>query len=166
MRLVVLGCSGALLVLGVIVLVGFVLPSERQGRAERLVRAEPEVVQGVILDVTRQPEWRAGVTKVELNETGWVEITARGETVTFVVEVNGPGLIRLRFASSQDYHGTWEGILTPVEQEGQILTWVQVTESAVTPSPVGRILSRLFFDPEAFSRSYLDALQGRVEGGA
>ncbi len=166
MRLVVLGCVGVLLVLGVIVLVGYALPAERTGQAERIVRAEPGVVQGAILDVTRQPEWREGVGSVVLIKAGWVETTARGETVTFVVEENSPGLIRLRFESARGYRGTWDGVLSPVEQEGQILTRVQVTERAVTPSPVGRILSRLFFDPEAFSRAYLDALQGRVEGGA
>jgi type II secretory pathway pseudopilin PulG len=81
MRLVVLGCVGVLLVLGVIVLVGYVFPSERQGRAERLLKAEPEVVQGVILDVTRQPEWRAGVASVAL--TDLAEGKSMRETIPF-----------------------------------------------------------------------------------
>jgi hypothetical protein len=37
-------------------------------------------------------------------------------------------------------------------------THIFVTEQATTPAPIGRIMSRLFFDPKAFAHAYLDAL--------
>ena len=36
-------------------------------------------------------------------------------------------------------------------------------QHASIPSPVGRLLARLFFDPADFSRRYLDALAVHVE---
>lgn len=166
MRLLVWGVLGVLLVFAAILLVGYLLPATRQGSAERVIRAEPERVHAVVLDVARQPEWRPGIQSVVLTDGGWAETTERGERVTFAIVENTPTRIVLRFESSQGYHGTWDGVLTPVVEEGQTLTRLHVTEMAITPQPLGRILSRLLFDPEAFSRAYLDALQARVEGGA
>lgn len=42
------------------------------------------------------------------------------------------------------------------------MTALHVSEVATTPSPIGRILSRLVFDPEAFAATYLDELAAEV----
>jgi len=39
-----------------------------------------------------------------------------------------------------------------------------VVERAEVPSPPGRILARIFFDPDAFATDYLAALKARSEG--
>jgi Na+-translocating ferredoxin:NAD+ oxidoreductase RnfG subunit len=166
MRLLMFGALGAVLVLGMILLIGYALPPMRQGSAERVIHASPERVHAAVLDVTRQPEWRASVQSVEVKDAGWIETTTKGERVTFAIAENTPSRITLQFQSTYGYHGTWDGVLTPVMQDGQTLTRLNVTETAITPRPLGRILSRLFFDPEAFSRTYLDALQTHVQGGA
>jgi hypothetical protein len=54
----------------------------------------------------------------------------------------------------------WEAVLTP---EGES-TRIAVLERATVPSPLGRVLARLFFDPEEFATTYLAALKARVEG--
>jgi hypothetical protein len=166
MRFLVWGALGVLFVFAAILSVGTLLPAARQGSAERVIRAAPDRVHAAVLDVTRQPEWRPGIQSVVLTEDGWVETTTRGERVTFAIVENTPTRMALRFESSHGYHGTWGGVLTPVVDAGQTVTRLQVTEMAVTPNPLGRVLSRLLFDPEAYSRAYLDALQARVEGGA
>jgi hypothetical protein len=51
-------------------------------------------------------------------------------------------------------------VLTPQAQGTQIA----VLERAHIPSPLGRILARLLFNPEAFATKYLTALKARVEG--
>jgi hypothetical protein len=43
-------------------------------------------------------------------------------------------------------------------------TQVSVLERAHIPSPLGRILARLLFNPQAFATKYLTALKARVEG--
>lgn len=90
---------------------------------------------------------------------GWVEVTARGERIAFVVQEMSEAGVRLRFASDAGYAGTWEAVLAP-EGAG---TRVSVVERAEVPSPLGRLLARLFFDPEAFDTTYLAALKARVE---
>jgi hypothetical protein len=165
MRFVLFGIAVVVLAVVAVVLIGWTLPAERRGGAERVIRADPEVVRAVILDVGRQPEWRTGIRAVTLTEAGWTETTERGEVVSFAIVEEGPEVIRLRFESSRGYHGTWEGRMVAEDDGGQGVTRLTLTESAVTPSPVGRILARLFFDPAAYSRAYLDQLQARVEGG-
>ena len=151
----------AFVVLGVVVLVvGWLLPAAREGRAEVVIDAPSVAVVAVIADVEAQGEWRAGITAVERTAEGWVEVTARGERISFVAEEMGEARVRLRFTSDAGYSGTWEAVLVPDGAE----TRVSVVERAVVPSPIGRILARLFFDPEEFATTYLAALKARVEG--
>ncbi len=99
-----------------------------------------------------------GIASVEVTGDTWIERTDRGETIAFRTVQRQPDRIELTFESSRGYHGSWAGELTA--QDGGTL--LRVTETAVTPSPLGRILSRLFFDPEAYARTYLDALEAEV----
>jgi hypothetical protein len=153
--------SVALLVLaGLVVLVGWLLPATREGRAEVVIAAPPSRIVDVIADVEAQPDWREGIAAVERTAEGWVEVTARGERITFLAEEMGEARTRLRFTSDAGYTGTWEAVLAP---DGDS-TRVSVVERAEIPSPLGRILARLLFDPEAFATTYLAALKARVEG--
>lgn len=153
----------AALVIGAVALVigvGFLLPATREGQAEAVIAAPPSAILSVIADVERQPEWREGLRGVERTASGWVETTARGERITFAAPEMTEGRIALTFTSDAGYSGEWTATLTP-EGTG---TRIAVTERATIPSPLGRILARMFFDPEAFSRAYLAALKARVEG--
>jgi hypothetical protein len=160
MRVLMWSVAAFVLFLGVVFLVGLLLPATREGRAEVVIAAPAARIVAVIAEVEAQPEWRAGVAAVERTGDGWVEITARGERISFVAEEMGAARVQLRFGSDAGYSGTWEAVLAP-EGEG---TRVSVVERAVVPQPLGRILARLFFDPEAFATSYLEALKARVEG--
>ena len=153
---------GAVLVLlaGLVVLAGWLLPATREGRAEVVIAAKPAQIVEVIADVEAQVAWREGISSVDRTADGWVEVTARGERTSFVTEEMGEARIRLRFSSDAGYWGTWEAVLVP-EGEG---ARIAVVERAEIPSPLGRILARLFFDPEAFATTYLAALKARVEG--
>ena len=153
---------GAVLVLlaGLVVLAGWLLPATREGRAEVVIAAKPAQIVEVIADVEAQGAWREGISSVERTADGWVEVTARGERISFMTEEMGEARIRLRFSSDAGYSGTWEAVLVP-EGDG---ARIAVVERAEIPSPLGRILARLFFDPEAFATTYLAALKARVEG--
>ncbi len=151
-----------------VVVIGFLLPATRQGASERLLAAPPAQVAETLLDVASQPGWRSGIVSVEPTADGWTERTDQGEAIAFRLVRNQPDLIELSFESSRGYHGTWQGVLAP--QEGGTL--LQITETAVTPSPIGRILSRLFFDPRPMpapiwmrSRPKWRAAERRPDGG-
>ena len=151
---------GLCLVAGLVLLMGWLLPATREGRAEVVIAAPASRIVAVIADVEAQTDWREGIATVERTAEGWVEVTARGERIAFAAEEMGEARVRLRFASDAGYSGEWEAVLTP-EGTG---TRIAVVERAVVPSPLGRILARLFFDPEAFATTYLAALKARVEG--
>lgn len=160
MRFLIWSVAVVVLLVGVVFLVGWLLPATREGRAEVVIGAPAADIVAVIADVEAQVAWREGIAAVERTAEGWVEVTARGERISFVAEEMGAARVRLRFSSDAGYAGTWEAVLAPVEGG----TRVEVVERAVVPSPLGRILARLFFDPEAFAAMYLAALEARVEG--
>jgi hypothetical protein len=141
-----------------VAMIGFALPSTRQGTLERVLPAPPALTLETLLDVESQPAWRRGIVSVERTAEGWIEKTDEGETISFRVTQQRPDRVEMAFESSRGYHGSWQGVLT--EQDGGTL--LRVTETATTPSPVGRILSRLFFDPEAYARAYMDALEAEM----
>lgn len=160
MRFLIWVGAALFLLAGLVFLLGWLLPATREGRAEVVIAAPPAQIVEVIADVEAQVAWREGISSVERSADGWVEVTERGERISFVTEEMGEARIRLRFASDAGYSGSWEAVLTP-EAEG---TRIAVVERAEIPSPLGRILARLFFDPEAFATTYLVALKARVEG--
>lgn len=160
MRFLVWSVAAVVLLAGVVFLVGWLLPAAREGRAEAVIAAPAAAVVAVIADVEAQVGWRTGIAAVERTAGGWVEVTARGERITFVAEEMGEARVQLSFASDAGYSGTWEAVLTPEGQGSRIA----VVERAVVPSPLGRILALLFFDPEQFDTTYLAALKARVEG--
>lgn len=160
MRFLIWCCAGLLLLAGLVMAVGWALPASREGRAEVVIVATPAQIVEVIADVEAQTEWRQGISAVERTAEGWVEVTARGERISFVTEERGEAGIRLRFASDGGYSGVWEAVLVP-DAGG---TRIAVVERAEIPSPLGRVVARLFFDPEAFATTYLTALKARVEG--
>jgi uncharacterized protein YndB with AHSA1/START domain len=159
MRILVLSLAILLVLAALVLLIGWLLPATREGRAETVIAAPPDRVLAVIADVEAQPEWRE-VGEVTRTPEGWEEVTARGERIAFVAEEMTETRIRLRFTSDAGYTGEWEAVLEPVA-EG---TRLEVVERATVPSAVGRILSRLMFDPGAFATTYLAALKARVEG--
>jgi hypothetical protein len=151
-------CVPALLA-GLVFLAGGLLPATREGRAETVIAAPPERVLAVIADVELQPGWR-DVASVTRTSDGWVEVTARGERISFVAEEIATARVRLRFSSDAGYSGEWQAQLQPINGG----TRIAVVERATVPSPLGRIIARILFDPTAFAASYLAALKARVEG--
>lgn len=147
------------LLAGLVVLTGALLPATREGRAETVIAAPPERVLAVIADVEAQPGWR-DVGSVTRTGNGWVEVTARGERISFVAEEMSTARVRLRFSSDAGYAGEWHALLQPIVGG----TRIAVVERATVPSPLGRIVARLLFDPTAFATAYLAALKARVEG--
>jgi hypothetical protein len=150
-----------LLVLVATFVAGYTLPATREGAAARSFAAPPELVRGTILDIDSQPAWRARVVAIERgSDDGWTEITADGERIAFRLHDNTDTKITLEFSSSRGYTGRWEAETAASASGG---TTLSVREQATTPSPMGRILSRLFFDPQAFAALYLDELSAEVE---
>lgn len=148
------GTSGALLI-------GLLLPQTRTGTHEALLPAPPEQVRRTILDAGAQPAWRQEVTAVDLEADGraWTERIRGGERIRFELIEATDTRIALRFRSSRGYHGQWVGDIVPTPAGG---TQLRVQESAVVRNPLARLAARMFFDPEAFARRWVDALAAEL----
>lgn len=159
MRIFILFLAAVALLVASVLFIGWLLPQTREGRADATIEAPPDLVLAVIADVETQPEWR-DVGAVTRTETGWVEMTARGERIDFVADQMSVERIRLRFTSDAGYFGEWEARMQPVSGGTQIT----VVERTTVLSPLGRIIARLMFDPTAFATAYLADLKDHVEG--
>ncbi len=151
LTIIAIAAAGAL---AAVIAIGFALPATRSGTAEARIDLPPDRLSALILDAEGQTRWRKDVTSVTRSGDRWTERTTGGETVRFHLVSVAPDRIVIGFESDRGYRGTWTGVLRP-DGGGTILT---ATESATTPSPLGRILSRLFFDPRLHAETYLAAL--------
>ncbi len=158
MRILILFAATISVLAAMVLLIGWLLPETREGRAETTIEAPPDLILAVIADVETQPDWR-DVGTVTRTETGWFEVTARGERIDFVPDELSVDRIRLRFTSDAGYSGEWEAFLEPVSGG----TRIAVVERATVPSPLGRVIARLMFDPTSFATAYLASLKAHVE---
>ena len=127
------------------VVAGYALPQAHQASREAAVSAQPATVFATITEVARHPEWRSGVTNVEILGTAplkWRE-DAGSDVITFeVVDARPPALLRVRIADPDlPFGGTWTYELAP-EGPG---TRVRVTEHGEVYNPVFRFMSRFVF---------------------
>lgn len=160
MKLFGIIAASLLLAFVALLLTGYLLPVTREGTATRTFDAPSDLVRRTILDIDSQPAWRARVVAIDRSSgDGWTEVTADGERVAFRLVDDVDTKITLEFASNRGYTGRWDADIAANPSGG---TRLNVREQATTPSPVGRILSRLFFDPEAFAATYLDDLAAEV----
>lgn len=156
MKVAILIVGGLAGLAALVFVVGLFLPATRTGQVDRVVEATPAQLTAVILDKASQPKWRPELAKVDVQSpANWTETTQRGEVITFELTAQTADTLQMRFNSNLGYHGQWEGRLVPTPSGG---THIFVTEQATTPGPIGRIMSRLLFDPKAFANAYLDAL--------
>ena len=158
MRMLIFLLASIALFGALLFLIGWLLPKTREGHAETVINATPQQVLDVVANLEAQPEWRE-IGTVTRTQTGWVETTARGERIEFVAKDMTTSQINLSFVSDAGYFGEWQAVLRPVADG----THIKVVERATVPSPLGRVISRLMFNPTQFAQTYLANLKTRTE---
>lgn len=156
--LIIGGGLVALVVLAAIV--GWFLPEGHRASRTAVVNAPPERVFEVLGDVARYPDWRTGVTKVDLLPGGdegarFREHGPHGSIVFRIEHAEAPRLLRVRIDDpSQPFGGTWTYELTP---DGTA-TRVTITEDGEVYNPVFRFLSRFVFSQTATIEQFIKDL--------
>lgn len=151
---------GLALLFSSVYLGSFLLPATREGTAARTIDAPPELVRATILDLASQPNWRGGISAVRQEKNGdWTEITQQGEEVIFRLLDDTATRIELSFKSTRGYAGVWNADLSPAPSGATNLI---VQERVTTPSPIGRLIGFVFFDPVEFAETYIDELAAQV----
>src|SRR5262245_22750304 len=120
---VVLSLVGIVVLAGI---VGFVLPKTHEARGSVELRTPPPAVYAVVTDFAKYPEWRTGVTQVEVRDD------PQG---TLVTEHGSAGVIPYRIEQSQPpskfvmriadpnlgFGGTWTFEILPNDSGSEVL---------------------------------------------
>ena len=136
------------------------IPATREGGASIEMQALPEQIVAVLRDVQGQKSWRSDIKEIKLIGDDWIEVNSRDEEIIFRWTLLTPERAELAFSSRAGYAGEWIATLSPIANG----TRMEVVERATIPNPIARLIARIFFDPAAFSQSYLSQLKARVEG--
>lgn len=136
---------------------GYTLEPVRSGTSSNECEAPAKDVLATMLDVESQPKWRKGLASVQrTNESsGWVEKTQQGEEITFSLIDANDRSVSMSFVSDRGYSGKWGAELV---QQSSTRTNITVKEEVTVESPIGRVISRILFNPEEFASTYLTEL--------
>lgn len=160
-----------LTLVGLVCVVGAVLPRDHVATGSALVGGAPAEVWRVIRDVERVPTWRKSVTAVEGVEAGgpdggasaWVERSGKDGLRMMVGRCEVERMIETRIDDKGlPFGGTWTIELAP-EGEG---TRVRVTERGFVRTPPFRFIAKFFIGHSSNLRRYLTDLASRNGGAA
>lgn len=161
------GVGGIALLAAVPWVVGATLPAEHSISVSAEVAGSPVEVWGALADPASYPEWRPGVSRVEVVSgegapAVWREVTGEGAVTYRRLAAERPRRLVVEIADRNlPYGGRWTYRLEP-SADG---TRVTITEDGVVHSPLFRFFSRFVFGHEASARAFLDALADRMAPG-
>ena len=129
------------------------------------LNAPPERVWAVIADVGKTPEWRRGVTRVEMQpqpdgKLRFTETSTQGDVQFEVLRQDAPLRQVVRVVDDdQPFGGIWTWDLQARPEGG---THVTITEAGFIKSPLFRTMGALFFSPFDTIDGYLRDLSARL----
>jgi uncharacterized protein YndB with AHSA1/START domain len=153
------------LVVLVVVAIGYMLPQNHSVSRERTYPATAETIFTQINNPAAYPEWRTGVTRVEILApvNGLVSFRESGSDgdIVFVIEIVEPGRrVVTRIADrSLPFGGTWTYELRP----GDGGTTLRITEDGEVYNPLFRFISRFILGHYKSIDRFLDDLDRRVK---
>lgn len=161
MRWALFAVGGLAVLVAIAVCVGYMLPVSHVATRTRTLAAPPERIAAILADVSRFPEWRTDVDRVEVLSSSpltWREHSG-SDRITYEVAENAlPRRLVARIADRNlPFGGTWTWELT-AEGTG---TRVTVTEHGEVYNPLFRFMSRFVFGHTATIDRVLASLANR-----
>lgn len=145
--------------------VGWSLPVEHRASRTRTFAVPPDRVFAVIADFARYPEWKQGVTEVDVSGDAGPGQSIREHgsdgIIPYVVEVYEPTarLVTRIAGDDMPFGGTWTYQLQPAGSGGTDLT---VTEDGEVYNLFFRFMARFVFGHHATMDGYLEDLEKRL----
>jgi len=164
MRWMVFAALGLVVLVAGVIVAGLLLPIAHRASRSVVYDATPAAVFAVITDFARLPEWRTGISAVEVFESGDGKARFREQgpngTITYAVDAREPNarLVTRIDDPSLPFGGSWTFDLTPVAG-GTELT---ITEDGEVYNPIFRVMSRVIFSPYATIDTYQADLRARL----
>ena len=164
-RIAVFVLLGLVLLAGLATAIGYMLPKGHRASRSAAYAAPPSEIFAIISDVARFPEWRAGITRVDVlpDDGRGMRFREHGpqDVIAYRVErLEPPSRLVTRIDDpSLPFGGTWTLDVVPAPG-GSALT---ITEDGEVYNPIFRLLSRTVFSPYSTIDTYQADLRKRVE---
>jgi len=156
MKWVLLVVAGFVLLVGLVALVGALLPRGHHATRKARYHASPDALFAVLMG---PPEWRTGVKSFGILEERdghkrWWEEDTHGQKITYeLVEAKGPQRLVTRIADrGLPFGGTWTFEITP---QGGGISEVRITEDGEVYNVIFRAMARFIFGYNASIEGYL-----------
>ena len=154
------------LLIGIIVVVGWILPETHVAARTAEYHASPDTIWKLITDVSSMPEWRPDLRQVQVlpalgQRFAWRETSDGGDVLTYVrAEARPPGYLRTSILDEGGpFGGEWVHDIEPGKQGGTRMT---ITERGWVRNPIFRFVSRVVIGHNASMDAYLSALGKRL----
>lgn len=154
--LIVLGILLSLI--GVVLLIGYLLPEKHKATVSRTFKNPPSEVWRYIFDFGNYVDWRSGLKDVKIEtEDSWIETNDRNEQLTFkIIEAREPERMMTKIMDEKlPFGGTW----TIEISTGEDGTTVTITENGEIYNAMFRFFAHFVFGYESTIKQYLDDLE-------
>lgn len=162
MRILLIAVT-ALLVVGLVLVIGAMLPQQHRATREIALSRSPREIYAVARDFGSAPSWRRNLLQVEWPDpvNGLVRFreVSKDGSVTYKIVEDTPGekLVTRIVDRDLGYSGSWTYEFLPAENGAR----VRVTEDGEVSNILFRFLSRFVFGHTSTIDSYLLALGGK-----
>jgi uncharacterized protein YndB with AHSA1/START domain len=156
-----------LMVIGIVLSFGAVLPREHVVTRSVDLRASPQSVWTLISEPDKFPTWRSSVKSVEILSGGrepvkWVESSGSDRLKLAVVEAKSRETLVTRIDDDKlPYGGTWTFTLRPSAGDGG--SHLEITEQGFVNPPPFRFLAKFVIGHATTIERYLADLRKRLE---
>ena len=164
-KIILFTLLGLALLVGLIAAVGYMLPKGHRASRTVVYTAPPAAVFAAITDFAKLPEWRTGITSVELlsDDGRGARFREHGKdgVIAYRVERREPDLklVTRIDDASLPFGGTWTFDLAAAPG-GTSLT---ITEDGEVYNPIFRVMSKTIFSPYTTIDTYQADLRRRLD---
>jgi uncharacterized protein YndB with AHSA1/START domain len=161
MKWVLLSIAIVVVLVGIVAIVGALLPKAHSATRSARYQQPPETVWREITDIEAFPSWREGLKSVERlpdrdGRPAWRETDSRGQVIPLqIVESDPPRKLVTRIADPKlPFGGTWTYEIAPAGS-GSVVT---LTERGEIYNPIFRFVARFLIGYTGTIETYLRSL--------
>lgn len=163
MKILLITGGGLIVLIGVVLLVGSLLPEKHTASRSARFKQPTERVWETITDVARFTDWRSGLKAAEKERIGgktrWKESGKYGTMMFEAVESRAPERLVTRIVGDGlPFGGSWTYVITPTDGASE----VTITEHGEVYNVFFRFISRFVFGHTATLDQYLKDLARKL----
>ena len=161
MKKMMLSLASLLAILGLVFVIGLLMPNQREFVKMAKFSSPPKKVFETVTDVGAQTDWRSDVRQIQvLDEKTWTEVPKKGTPITFrTKEKVAHSLFEIEIMAPENLNGYWVGTFEKNQQNG---TNVVFKEVITISNPFYRVFSHLFIDLDEAMDLYISDLKAQL----